>query len=53
MGSIDDISLQLNNFELQEFEHLPSDYVLDASETVEKFFVRGDLIFNLDDESFG
>lgn len=53
MGSIDDTLLQSNNFELQKFEHLPNDYVFDASETVETFLVRGDLIFNLDDESFG
>lgn len=52
MESKDDNSLQSNNFELQKFEHLPSDHDIDSSETVETFFVQGDLILNLDEESF-
>lgn len=53
MELIDDNLLQSKNFELQEIEHVPNDYVFNGSETVETFEVRGDFIFNLDEENFG
>lgn len=51
MELIDDTLLQSNNFELQKVDLLPNNYVFNGSETVETFVVRGDLIFNLDDET--